>query len=72
MVNVNRLKGLIVERQTTQEAVADAIGVDRSTFYRKVKGGGSKFTVSEVSAMVKAIPLTFEEATDIFFNELDA
>ena len=39
MVNVQKLKGLIVEKGTTQQAVADSIGIDRSTFYRKMKNG---------------------------------
>lgn len=30
MINVAKLKGLIVERGTTQQAVADSIGIDRS------------------------------------------
>ena len=34
-VDVNKLNGKIAERNTTKEAVADAIGVNRSTFYRR-------------------------------------
>ena len=40
IVNIARLKGKIVEHGNTQEAVASAIGMDRSTFYRKLKDGG--------------------------------
>ena len=35
MVNVSKLKGKIIERNTTQEALAKDIGIDKSTFYRK-------------------------------------
>lgn len=48
MVNTAKLKGLIVERGTTQQTVADALEIDRSTFYRKLKKGGT-FTVGEAN-----------------------
>ena len=64
VVNIARLKGKIVERGNTQEAVANAIGMDRSTFYRKLKDGGEKFTIG----IVNAVPLSKEEAIDIFFT----
>ena len=46
MVKVNRLKGLIVEKQVTQEVVVESIGVNRSTFYRKMKNNGD-FSLEE-------------------------
>lgn len=67
VVNTDRLRGKICERRTTQEMVADKIGVDRSTFYRKMKNGGSGFTVGEIHKIVDAVPLTKEEAIEIFF-----
>jgi hypothetical protein len=66
---MQKLRGKIVEAGTTQEAVADLIGVDRSTFYRKVKSDGAAFTVGEVHKIVTAIPLTQEEAIEIFLSE---
>ena len=66
--NMQLLKGKIVERQTTQEAVADAVGIDRSTFYRKLKTNGMSFSISEAHKIVAAIPLTMEEAMAIFFD----
>lgn len=66
MINTSKLKNLISER-SSQEKVAEKIGVDRSTFYRKMKKGGS-FTVGEVQKLVKAIPLSNDEAISIFFN----
>lgn len=68
VVNIARLKGKIVERGNTQEAVANAIGMDRSTFYRKLKDGGEKFTIGEIHGIVNAVPLSKEEAIDIFFT----
>ena len=51
------------------EAVASAIGMDRSTFYRKLKDGGEKFTIGEIHGIVSAVPLSREEAIDIFFTQ---
>ena len=66
VVNIARLKGKIVEHGNTQEAVASAIGMDRSTFYRKLKDGGEKFTIGGI---VNAVPLSRDEAIDIFFTQ---
>lgn len=68
MINTNKLKGLIVERGTTQQAVADSIGIDRSTFYRKMKKGGD-FSIEEAKKMKQEIPLTDQEAIEIFLVE---
>ena len=65
IVHIARLKGKIVE----QEAVASAIGMDRSTFYRKLKDGGEKFTIGEIHGIVSAVPLSRDEAIDIFFTQ---
>ncbi|MDQ8427455.1 XRE family transcriptional regulator [Enterococcus faecium] len=65
MIDVAKLKGLIVERGTTQQAVADSIGINRSTFYRKMKNGGN-FTVAEAKKIKEEVPLTDSEAAEIF------
>lgn len=67
--NMQKLKGKIVEKDTTIEAVAKAIGMDRTTFFRKMKNQGLSFSIGEVHKMVDAIPLTFDEAKDIFLAE---
>lgn len=68
MINVAKLKGLIVERGTTQQSVADSIGIDRSTFYRKMKKGGD-FSVEEAKRIKEEVPLTDSEAIEIFFGK---
>ena len=67
-MQVNKLKGKIVESGKTLEYVASAIGIDRSTFYRKLKAHGNTFTVEEMNKMVQEIPLTTEEAKEIFLD----
>lgn len=66
--NMQKLRGRIVEAGTTQEAVADSIGIDRSTFYRKVKSDGVAFTIGEVHKIVEVISLTPQEAMEIFLG----
>ncbi|MGX7077330.1 helix-turn-helix domain-containing protein [Globicatella sanguinis] len=68
MVKIAKLRGTIVEKSTTQEAIADLIGIDRSTFYRKMKNDGN-FTLKEAKDIKEALNLTNEEAIDIFFAE---
>lgn len=67
-MNTQMLKGKILESGTTQEAIADIIGMSRCTFYRKMKKNGNTFTVEEMNKIVKTIPLSKEEAISIFFN----
>lgn len=67
MVNVQKLKGSIVEKGKTQQEVAAMIGVDRTTFYRKMKNGGN-FSIEEVGKIAEAVPLSDEEAITIFFD----
>lgn len=69
MINTALLKHLIVERGTTQEVIADEIGINRSTFYRKMQKGGSSFTIAEAKLIAQTVPLTNHEAISIFFGE---
>lgn len=66
MVKTAKLRGTIVEKSTTQEAIADLIGIDRSTFYRKMKNDGN-FTLKEAKDIKEALNLTNEEAIVNFF-----
>lgn len=69
MVNVNKLKGAIVEHEKTVEALAKEIGIDRVTLYRKLKGE-SDFTIGEADAIVKSLSLSAEDAKAIFLRSL--
>ena len=69
-VNVCKLKGKIVECGLTQEKVAELIGIDRSTFYRKLKNEGLEFSVGEMHSMCRALDLSGAEAIEIFLSEL--
>lgn len=67
--NMQKLRGKIVESGFTQEAIADTIGMNRSTFYRKMKSEGTSFTIGEVHKIVQIIQLSPQEAVDIFLSQ---
>ena len=66
-VNANKLKGKIVERGMTVGRLAQEVGMDRATMYRKLKDGS--FTVKEAQLIGLALGLTKQDVMDIFFND---
>lgn len=68
-VDVHRLKGSIVASGMTQEAVARAIGIDNSTFIRKMKSEGIAFSVGQMHKLADVLSLTPEETIRIFLND---
>lgn len=69
MVNINKLKGKIVERELTIEKLAEKIGLDRSTLYRKIGNDGQTFTIKEANLICNELNLSVQEATEIFFSQ---
>ena len=69
MVNVNKLRGKIVEKGMTVNELADKIGIDRATLYRRLNTGGESFLIREADAITKALSLNCDEATAIFFAQ---
>lgn len=73
MVNVNKLKGKIVEKGINISKLAKMIDVDASTLYRKFnKNGGATLTIREADLIVKSLNLTIDEANTIFFSQFIA
>lgn len=66
-MNVNKLKGKIVEKGMNVETVAVIIGIDRASLYRKLKNF-DKITVGEATKIKDILEITNEEAVEIFFN----
>ena len=64
--NMDMLRGKMAERNITIEEMARKMGVDASTFYRKMKSDGTNFTVGQMHTIVEVLELTSEEATSIF------
>ena len=67
-MNIQKLKGKIVEKGMNVEALASAIGVDRATMYRKLNAG-EKISVGEANKIRDVLELTIEDAIEIFFDK---
>ncbi|MGP1361095.1 MAG: helix-turn-helix domain-containing protein [Candidatus Fimenecus sp.] len=67
MVNINRLKGKIVENSLTVAEVAKAIGIDSATLYRKLNNKGETFTIKEATTISEILKLSMEDVNLIFF-----
>ena len=64
-MNINKLKAKMVEKGMNVETVAERIGVDRSSLYRKLNNF-EKITIGEASKIKSVLDLSYEEASDIF------
>ena len=72
MVNTNKLKGKIVERGLSITSLAEEMGINRATMYRKLANGGENISVHEANVMARYLKLSQQEAMDIFFGEIVA
>lgn len=66
-MKLNKLKAKIVELGMNVETLADKIGMERSTLYRKLNNF-EKITIGEAVRMKDALNMTDAEATDIFLS----
>lgn len=69
MVEISSLKARISEKGTSIKVLAKEIGLDQSTFYRKMRADGMTFTVKEVTEIAKVLDLSGKELSDIFFHK---
>ena len=72
MVNINKLKGKIVEKGLNVSKLAKLINVDTSTLYRKINNNGDTLTIKEADSIVKILNLSLDEANAIFFSQFVA
>lgn len=72
MVNVKKLREKMREKGWNVEKLSKAIGIDKSTFYRKLNNNGLEFTVKEVDIIANALKLTYDEVNEIFFSQFVA
>jgi hypothetical protein len=70
MLNVQKLKGKIVEKGKNIESISAELGVNPATFYRKMKN--NSFEIREVDRLVKILSLNCDEASAIFFSDIVA
>jgi len=67
-INTKLLRSKIECNDMNIASFAVAIGVNPSTLYRKLDGGGYSFTVGQMHKTVEVLGLTKEEAVQIFLN----
>ena len=70
-MNVLKLKGKMVEKGFAADSLAKAIGIDKSTFYRKTECL-KKFSVGEAQKIKEVLHLTDKEFMAIFFDSKGA
>jgi plasmid maintenance system antidote protein VapI len=66
-VNINKLKGKIVERGMNVEQLADAMGINRASMYRKLRKA-EKITIGEALKIREILQLSNAEACEIFLG----
>lgn len=65
-MNVNKLKGKIVENGLNVSQLASSIGIDMTTMYRKLTSNGDTLTISEAEKISKVLNLSMEDVNAIF------
>ena len=67
-MDVQKLREKISKAKLTGEEVSSAIGVDQSTYYRKLNSSGENFTVAQAKKLASLLKLSGKEAADIFLT----
>ena len=70
LVDVDKLRKKIAENKLNIASIANRIGIDRATFYRKLSGKGMNFTIREADMIAKELLLNKDEAVCIFFGKI--
>ena len=66
-MNVNKLKGMLVAQGLNVEALAEMIGSERSSLYRKLNNF-EKITIGEAIKIKGALNMSDTEACEIFLT----
>lgn len=68
MIDVDKLKGKIIEKKLNIETLAQKVGINKATFYRRLDAGGEDFTVKEIYLIATELKLSRMEVNNIFFK----
>lgn len=68
-MNTEALKTFMETAGISAKQMANVIGVDVSTWYRKLQTNGDSFTIREMNTMIRRCNMSTVEAANIFFNE---
>ena len=71
-VNVKKLKGKMVENDISMAQLAEMLGLNTATLYRKFNNNGQTMLIRDANGIVDALKLTKEEAVAIFFSQIVA
>lgn len=66
-VNTAVLKDAIKQSRSSVSNIAGAMGIHKSTLYRKISNDAKNMTVQDAHKLVESLGLTREQAIDIFF-----
>ena len=64
-MNINKLKGKIVEKEMNIETLAIFLGINRASLYRKLNNA-EKITIGEAIRIKDALEMSDAEAYEIF------
>ncbi len=64
--NMDILRGKMVEKRISSEELSRQIGMNPSTFYRKMRAEGESFTVGQMHKIVEILQLSHSDAASIF------
>lgn len=67
MVNINKLRGKMVENGIKVSELATVLNMNTATLYRKLESGN--FTVKEAQDIAKTLKLNIDDVNNIFFAE---
>lgn len=67
-MNINKLNGRMVEMNVTNAQLAEALGIDGATLYRK-KAGTSDFYRKEIQKIKDVLKLSDDDVRVIFFDQ---
>ena len=68
-MNVEKMKRFMKERGLTAAEMAQVVGINESTWFRKINRNGDTLTVREMNLIIHAFGIAKSEAAEIFFNE---
>lgn len=64
-MNIDRIRGRMTEMHITGTQMAAELGMDPSTYYRKMKQHGKEFSVADLYTFCRVLQLEKDEAADI-------
>lgn len=68
MVNIERLRAALQTSGVSIEQASNELGINPTTFYRRLNTQGEKFTVEEVGKLANMLKLNARALQNIFFD----